>query len=139
VKNCIYSQLEMSRVLDFDPKIRQAFRPIGVLDLGYWSFGCLVDTPPYPPSGHLGPRMCIPNACHGALGRPFFDHFFASILDSILDSSWVRFGLVLGASWDPLGSPNRVKLGQKSVLNRHLFENGDVQKTLENVRREPLF
>ena len=83
--------------------------------------------------------MCILNVCHGALGGPFFDHFFASILDSILDSSWVRFGLVLGASWDPLGSPNRVKLGQKSVLNRHLFENGDVQKTLENVRREPLF
>ena len=79
--------------------------------------------------------MSILNACHGALGGPFFDHFFASILDSILDSSWVRFGLVLGASWDPFG----VKLGQKCVLNRHLFENDDVQKTLENARREPLF
>ena len=109
-----------------------------MLDLGYWSSGCLLD-PPYPPSGHLGPRMSTVNACHGALGGPFFDYFCASILDSILDSSWVRFGLVLGASWDPLGSPNRVKLGQKSVLNRHLFENVDVQKTLENVRREPLF
>ena len=83
--------------------------------------------------------MSTVNASYGALGRPFFDNFFASILESILDSSWVRFGLVLGASWDPLGSPNQVKLGQKCVLNSHLFENDDVQKTLENVRLEPLF
>ena len=83
--------------------------------------------------------MSIVNVYCGALGGPFFDNFFDSILDSILDSSWVRFGLVLGASWDPFGSPNRVKLGQKCVLNRHLFENYDVQKTLENVRREPIF
>ena len=109
-----------------------------MLDLKYWSFGCLIDAP-LPPSGHMGLRMSAVNACHGTLSRPFFDHIFASILASILDSSWVRFGLVLGASWDPLGSPNRVKLGQKCVLNRHLLENVDVQKTLENVRREPLF
>ena len=83
--------------------------------------------------------MSTPNASHGALGGPFFDHFFASILDSILDSSWVRFGLVLGAFWDPFGSLNRVKLDQKCVLSRHLFENNDVHKTLENVGREPLF
>ena len=95
--------------------------------------------PPYPPSGHLGPRMSTFNAWHGALGRPFFDHFLASILDSILDSSWVRFGLVLGASWDPFGRPNRVKLGQKSILKRSLFKKADVHETLENVRREPLF
>ena len=83
--------------------------------------------------------MSTANASHGALGGPFFEYFVASILDSILDSSWVRFGLVLGASWDPFGSPNRVKLGQKCILSRHLFENVDVQKTLENERREPLF
>ena len=118
---------------------RSGSEPIGVLDRQYWSLGCLVDPPPTPPSGHLGPRMSTVNACHGALGGPFFDHLFESILDSILDSSWVRFGLVLGASWDPFGSPNRVKLGQKCDLNRHLFENDDVQKTSENVRREPLF
>ena len=82
--------------------------------------------------------MSIVNACRGALGGPFFDHFFASILDSILDSSWVRFGLVLGASWDPFGSPNRIKLGQKCVLNHNLFENDDVQKVLEKpVRNGP--
>ena len=60
--------------------------------------------------------MSTLNACHGALGRPFFDHFFASILDSIFDSSWVCFGLVLGAFWAPFGSPNRVKWGQKMDL-----------------------
>ena len=106
-----------------------------MLDLGYIGLWVVYLIPPYPRSGHLGPRMSILNACHGALGRPFFDHFFASILDSILDSSWVRFGLVLGASWDPFGSPNRVKLGQKCVFNRHLFENDDVQKTLEKPLR----
>ena len=58
----------------------------------------------------------------------FCDHLFASILDLILDSSWVHFGLVLGAFWDPFGSPNPVKLGQKCVLNRHVFENDDVIK-----------
>ena len=102
-------------------------------------FGSNIESTPNPPGGHSGPKSVKANACHGALGGPFFDHFFDSILDSILDSSWVRFGLVLGASWDPFGSPNRVKLGQKCVLNRHLFENDDVRKTLENVRREPLF
>ena len=70
------------------------------------------------------------NAWHGALGGPFFDHFFASILGSILHSFWVRFGLVLGAFWDPFGSPNRVKLGQKCVLNRDVFENADVHADL---------
>ena len=79
--------------------------------------------------------MSTLKACHGALGGPFFDHFFASILSSILDSFWVRFGLVLGAFWDPFGGPNRVKLGQKCVLDRHLFENDDVQKTLEKPMR----
>ena len=111
----------------------------GVLDLKYGYFNPSILPPPTPSRRASGPRMCTANVCHGALGGPFFDHFFASILDSILDSSWVRFGLVLGTSWDPLGSPNRVKLGQKCVLNRHLFENGDVQEILENARRKPLF
>jgi hypothetical protein len=53
-------------------------------------------------------------------GRSIFRSFFASIFDSILDSSWVRFGVVSGAFWDPFGGPNRVKLGQKCVLN-HIF------------------
>ena len=106
-----------------------------MLDLKYWSLGCLVDPPPTPRSGHLGLKSVRTNASHGALGGPFFTNLFASIVDLILDSSWVRFGLVLGASWDPFGSPNRVKLGQKCVLNRHLFENDDVQKTLEKQMR----
>ena len=82
--------------------------------------------------------MSTLKACHGALGCPFFDHFFVSILDSILDSSWVRFGLVLGAFWDPFGSPNRVKLGQKCVLKRSFFENVDFHETLEKPMRNGL-
>ena len=79
--------------------------------------------------------MSTANACHGALGRPFFDHFFASILGSNLDSFWVRFGLVLGPFWTPFGSPNRVKLGQNCVLSGHFFENADFHADL----RFPMF
>ena len=92
-----------------------------------------------PPRRAPGPKSVIARTTCGALEGPFFDHFFASILDSILDSSWVRFGLVLGAFWDPFGSPNPVKLGQKSILKRSLFKKVNVQKTMENVWREPLF
>ena len=53
--------------------------------------------------------MSIPNAWRGALGGPFFDHFFASILDSILDSFWVRFGLVLAAFGGVKSSQDRPK------------------------------
>ena len=60
---------------------RSGAKPIGVLDLGYGSFVCLVDPPDTPPSGHLGRKSVRPKACHGALSGPFFDMFFASILD----------------------------------------------------------
>ena len=105
-----------------------------MLDLKYWSFGCLVD-PPLPPSGHPGPKCVKVKACHGALGGPFFDHFFASILDSILDSFWIRFGLVLDLFWIPFGSSNRVKLGQECVLSGNFFENVDFHADL----RFPMF
>ena len=91
--------------------------------------------PPYPPSGHLVPRMSILNACHGALGGPFFDHFFASILNSILDAFWIRFELVLGSFWTSFGSPNRVKLDPKSILKRYFFKNVDFHADL----RFPMF
>ena len=104
---------------------RSGAKPTGVLDLQYWSRGCLLDPPPTPPSGHLGPRMCTVKTRTGALGGPFFDHFFTSILSSILDSFWIRFGLVLGSSWPPFGRPNRVKLGPKCVFKLSLFENVD--------------
>ena len=90
--------------------------------------------PPYPPDGLLGLRMSTLNACHGALGRPFFDHFFESILKSILNSFWVRFGLVLGSFWPPFGSSNRVKLGTKCILNRHFLENVDFHADLRFPR-----
>ena len=40
----------------------------------------------------------------------------ASMLNSILDSFWLHLGIVLGSFWCPFGSPNRIKLGQKSNL-----------------------
>ena len=85
---------------------------------------------PYPPRRASGPKSVRAKAWHGALGGPFFDHFFASILDSILDSSWVRFGLVLGSFWHAFGSPNRVKLDTKSVLKRYFFKNVDFHADL---------
>ena len=66
--------------------------------------------------------MSTLKACHGALGGPFFDHFFASILDSILDSIWARLGLVLGSLWHLFGRPNRVESGLESIFPRkHRF------------------
>ena len=78
-------------------------RPCGVLDLQYWSFGCLVG-PPYPPSGHLGPRMSTVKACHGALGGSFFNLFIASIefdFGHTLDPCWARRGSLLAVFWVP--------------------------------------
>ena len=114
-------------------------RPSGVLDLGYGSFVDSVDPPPYPPGGASGPRMSTFKACFGALGRPFFDHFFTSILSSILDSFWIRFGVVLGSFWTSFGSPNRAKLGPKCVLSRLFFENVDFHETIVKPMRKPLF
>ena len=91
-----------------------------MLDLKYWSLGCLVD-PPNPPSGHLGPRMSTFNACHGALGGPLFDHFFASILSSILDSFWIRFGPRLGLLLGPFWVPKSGQVGPRSGLASPFF------------------
>ena len=81
-------------------------KPIGVLDLKYGplDFGSRADPPPTLPRRAPGPKSAIVRTTCGALGGPFFDHFFASILSSILDSFWVRFGLVLGSFWHPLGA-----------------------------------
>ena len=162
---------------------RSGAKPIGVLDLKYWSLGCLVD-PPQPPQWAPGAahvhRQCLawsPGrsifrsffrfdfgldfglvlgpfwARLGRLSAPFWEpksgqvgpkmvlnhHFFASILDSILDSFWIRFGLVLGSFWTPFGHPNRVKLGLKCVLSRHYFENVDFSRSVVFPRRGPHF
>ena len=65
-----------------------------------WVFGCSIDPPPTPSRRASGSRMSTAKASCGALGGPFFDHFFALILNSILDSFWIRFGLVLVAFWE---------------------------------------
>ena len=109
-----------------------------MLDLQYWSRGCLVD-PPLPPQWAPGAThvhsQCLPWSPGPSIVRSFVRFDFGLDFGLVLGPFWVR----LGGSWDPVGSPNRVKLDQKCVLNRHLFENDDVQKTLKNVRREPLF
>ena len=109
-----------------------------MLDLQYGSFVDSVD-PPYPPGGASGPKNVRAKAWRGALGGQFFDHFFVSILSSILDSFWIRFGVVLGSFWRPFGKPNRVKLGPKRVLSRHFFENVDFSRNAVSPRREPHF
>ena len=92
-------------------------RPIGVLDLKYRSYSIIVLIPPPTPSRRASvPRMSIVNACRGPLGGPFFYHFFASILSSILDSFWFHFGVVLGSFWWSLGDPNRAKFDPKPIF-----------------------
>ena len=51
---------------------------------------------------------------YGALDGPFFDHFFASILDSILDSFWARLGFLLAPFWEPKSG----QVGPKMRLER---------------------
>ena len=75
--------------------------------------------------------MSAVNACHGALGGPFFDNCLASIWDSIVESFWVSFGLVLGSFWHPFGSTHRVKLGKNSILKQSCIEKVDVHEALE--------
>ena len=99
-----------------------------MLDLKYGSLVVYL-IPPCPTRRASGPRMSTPNACQVALGRPYFDHFSASILSSILVSFWARLGVVLGSSWWPFAGPNQVKFRQKCVLNRHFFENVDFHET----------
>ena len=69
--------------------------------------------------------MCSANVTRGALGGSFFDRFFASVLTLLLDSFWIRFGLVLGSFWITFVCPNRAKLGPNRVLSRNVFENVD--------------
>ena len=54
-------------------------------------------------------------------------------------SFWMRFGLVLGAFWDPFWSPNRIKLGQKFILKRSLFKKANVHETLEKSKARATF
>ena len=51
----------------------------------------------------------------------------------------LKRGPIWDPFWDPFGSPNRVKLGQKSILKRSSFKKVDVHETLENIIQKPLF
>ncbi len=110
---------------------RSVAQPMGVLDLQYGSLVDSIDPPPYPPTG--GPRgsKCPPSK---PAMEPWAVHFVIIFSLRFWIQFWIRFGsvfgLVLGPSWSPFGRPNRVKLGQKCVLHRYVFENTDVHADL---------
>ena len=92
---------------------RSGSEPIGVLDLGCWSSGCLLDSPPTPPVGTWG-HACPPPMCGM---EPWGVHF--SIIFSI--RFWTRFwtplGSVLGSFWAPLGALLGAQIGSSWVKN----------------------
>ena len=93
-------------------------------------FGSRVD----PPRRASGPKSVIVRTTCGALRGPFCDHFFATILTSVLDSFGGRLRLLWAAFWGVESS----QVGTKCVL-KHIFvcENVDVHeinlKPLENT------
>ena len=117
--------LKISNFMFFNSPGVAVAKPMGVLDLQYGSLDVGLNTPQTPPEGPQG-RACPPSMSLTApLGGSFCDHFIASILSSVLDSFWIRFGLVLGSFWDPFGTPNR-QVGSKMRLEASLFENADL-------------
>ena len=74
---------------------RSGSEPIGVLDLGYWSLGCIVD-PPLPPQWAPGAQKCEGQCLAWSPGPSIFRSFVG--FDFGLD-----FGLVLGPFWARLG------------------------------------
>ena len=96
-------------------------RPSGVLDLKYWSFGCLVD-PPLPPQWAPGAQKCEDQCLSWSPGRSIFRSFFQ--LDFGLD-----FGLVLAPFWARLGrllgsflEPKSGQVGPKIHLEPVFFQ-----------------
>ena len=57
------------------PKNSPGLVPIGVLDLGYWSLGCLVD-PPQPPQWAPGAPKCEGQCVSWSPGPSIFRSFF---------------------------------------------------------------
>ena len=84
-------------------------KPIGVLDLKYWSFGCLVD-PPLPPQCAPGAAHVHPQCVSWGPGRSIFLYFFR--FDFRID-----FGFVLGPVWARLGRFLGAKIGSSSAEN----------------------
>jgi len=104
-----------------------------MLALGYGSLFDLVD-PPKPPRRYLGLCMSTVKVWHGALSGAFCTRFFASMLDSNLESFLIRLGVFSGSFWHPFGSPNRIKVDQEWVLSGDLFAYVDCHADLRFLR-----
>merc|ERR1712023_323092 len=84
--------------------MRSGSEPIGVLDLGYWSFGCLVDTPPTPqwvPGAAHVHSQCLPWSPGRSIFRLFFRFDFGLDFGLVLGPFWARLGRLLGPFWEP--------------------------------------
>ena len=106
-----------------------------MLDLQYWSLGCLVD-PPLPPQWAPGVahvhRQCLSRSPGPSIFRSFFRFDFELDFGLVLGPSWARLGL-------PFGRSNRVKLGPRCILNCSFFENVDFSKIILKPTEKPLF
>ena len=99
-----------------------------MLDLKYFSLvHWLLDSilSPTPPPAGPGVKSVIVRTTCGSLDGPFFDHSFASILESMLDSLWVRFGLLSDTFWLLPWGPKSGQVGPKLRLEASFFENDD--------------
>ena len=92
-----------------------------MLDLGYGSFGCLVDTSPYPLPAGLGAQMCEGQNYPWSLGRSIFRSFFRFDFELdfglVLDPFWTRLGPLLKSFWEPKSG----QVGSKMRLERSFF------------------
>ena len=86
-----------------------------MLDLKYWSFGCLVD-PPLPPQWAPGAQKCegqyVPWSPGPSIFRSFFGFDFGLDFGLVLGPFWAR----LGRLWDPFWEPKSGQVGPKIHL-----------------------
>ena len=75
--------------------------------------------------------MSTANAWHGALGGPFCDHLFASILSSVLDPFWARLGIFRRSS--------RANMVPKFILKRALLEDVAAHEIIKKRNENTVF
>ena len=89
-----------------------------MLDLGYWSLGCLVD-PPLPPQWAPGAahvhRQCVPWSPGPSIFRSFFRFDFGLDFGLVLGPFWARLGLLLAPFWGPKSSQVGPKIDLEAV------------------------
>ena len=109
-----------------------------MLDLKYWSFGCLVG-PPLPPQWAPGAPYVHYQCLAWSPGRSIFRSFFG--LDFGLD-----FGLVLGPFWARLGrllgpflEPKSGQVGSKIHLETVLAQKSQCSKNIGKREARAIF